>query len=123
MIEIHNLKELNKLGKNLKYNDHIYFEIYNKIIKYKVIYHPLVNLNGFNDEIFNVLEIRNKSKFAKKSYGYNSKNSKIYYHQWPKSKASDYPALTRLVKELYKLLENKKAEYKPIYSRFEILDL
>ena len=37
MAEIHNLKELNELGRKLKCDDSIYFTTQDKVIKYKVI--------------------------------------------------------------------------------------
>ena len=70
-----------------------------------------------NDEIFNILNI-DKNELTEKAYNYETNVSEF----WPTSKNNDYQALTRLVKELYKIIEEKERVYTK-YNRFEIMDI
>lgn len=101
-------RNLQELGSNvLKKEDIIYFTI----IKYRVCDNFLMYEGGVtgkdNDEIFNYLSL-DKYDFCTKHYGYKT-NSGI----WPASKEDDYPALTRVVKALFEIIEkDSKSEFK-----------
>ncbi len=119
-MNINNLKELEQ-KRTLEIGDKVYFTIRGEIVKCTV-YRQYLNVEaGCNDKIFDILNI-NKEELAEKAYGYPLPIKDGY---WPFSNKDDYPALTRLVKELYKIIEEKYPTevYTPIYSRFEILDL
>ena len=114
MVVITCLKELEKRG-TLQLEDIVEFTIKKEILKHDV--RPwFLNLKDItNNEIFKVLNI-DKYKLAKKAYGYRACGDGA----WPESKTDDFPALTRLVKELYLIIE------KPIYTkftRFEIMEI
>ncbi len=125
MAEIHNLKELNKLGRNLKYEDCIYFTTKDDIIKYKVFHcHLYVSTPTtlWNNFIFEYLGLNEKEKYelAEKYYGYKAAQG-----LWPLYKENDFQAAERLIREIYKKLEGS-SNLDPsqfIQSRFEILDL
>lgn len=124
MAEIHNLKELNALGKDLRDDDSIYFTTPENEFKYKVyssclfIVADLPNTILLNDVIFKDLNLNKdeKYKLAEKCYGY-----KTNIGNWPSYVDNDYPAAERLIREIYKMLD--EINIKPITSRFEILDL
>ena len=125
---IHNLKELNKLGRDLEYEDRIYFSTKEEIIKYRVrpCHLECIQYNYNNNKIFKILGMDSKEKYklASKYYGYEITESG--YEWWPECKSHDFKATKRLIRELYKLLEEKEIIYDPedrIKSRFEILDL
>ncbi len=104
------LKE-SKERRILQLDDIVEFTVKEQIIKYKVWQKFLNRLNKDNNEIFEILEI------DKYKYKTNSGN-------WPDSKKNDFPALTRLVKELYLIIE----EQHPIkvytkFTRFEIMEI
>ena len=88
-------------------------------VVYEVKNSFLCTYNNFNSLIFTVLDI-DKYELTEKAYGYN-----LEIGSWPVSEQDDYPALTRLVKELYTIIE--KIEEKEIkytkYNRFEIMDI
>jgi len=118
------LKELNE-RKCLEHKDVVIFNVKEQRIKYKVNGFFLNNLNSqkfYNDEIFTVLKV-NKGELSEKAYEYDElikfKDEEGY---WPESKDYDFPALTRLVKELYKIIEDRKPKYTK-YNRFEIMDI
>ena len=103
------LKELNEKG-CLENKDEVIFNVEEQRIKYKVNGFFLINLNSqefYNDEIFEILKI-NKAQISEKAYEYDElikfKDEEGY---WPESKDYDFPALTRLVKELYKIIEDR----------------
>ncbi len=138
MAVIHNLKELNELGRDLKILDSIYFTNRDEVIKYKVMgkYLSLPKWekglpNGYifqclcmaNPEVFGM---SNKEAFelAEQSYGYPPYNTCA--DNWPAFKLDDFPALERLIREIYKMLGDNSLEINKeefIFSRFEILDL
>ena len=109
------LKELNEKG-CLEYKDEVIFTVNEETIEYTVTNCYLHNYPNHNYRIFRILEL-DKSKLAEKIYGYRIKTG-----YWPPSKTGDYPALTRLVKELYKTIEEKEIKYTK-YNRFEIMDI
>jgi len=124
--EITCLKELTK-RKCLEYGDIIKFIINEEIIEYRVRSNWLGKVrykkDKHNDEIFRILDI-DKFKMAEKEYGYkspniNSLNADI---NWPETVREDYPALTRLVRELCIIIEERKPKYTK-YNRFEIMDI
>ncbi len=117
MSKITCLKELNK-RKCLELDDIVKFTINEKIIEYTVQIDYLLNnnINYDNDEVFKVLDL-DKNKIAEKMYGYNRTIG-----NWPVTNLDDYPALTRLVKELYFIIEEKDKIYTK-YNRFEIMDI
>jgi len=123
------LKELEKII-CLKDKDIVEFTINSKVIKYQVLSFHLQNLKdqldpSYNDEIFKILEL-NKFKIAEKAYGYKAVNlyrdSKFPNTYWPEIEYKDFPALTKLVKELYIIIEERKPKYTK-YNRFEIMDI
>ena len=124
MSTITNLKELEEKG-TLEWADKIIFTVNEQIIEYKVYSFNLQKdrlSNGEidNDRIFKILNLDRK-EISEKTYGYESKdNSNNGW--WPESNNDDYFALTRLVKELYKIIEERKPVYTK-YNRFEIMDI
>lgn len=84
-------------GKTLEYDDVVYL----KDIEYQVQSRFLSERIGDNDKIFRILSIPFKEEFATKAYGYACSGG-----NWPECKRSDYEALTRLVIELYKIIES-----------------
>ncbi len=117
MSTITNLKELNK-RKCLKYEDKVIFTVKEQKITYEVKETFLSNKNNSNNKIFMILNI-DKSIIAEKTYGYETRSMTS---DWPTSITSDFPALTRLVRELYIIIEEKEPKYTP-YNRFEIMDI
>ncbi len=116
------LKELNK-RKCIKLGDIVIFTVNEKVITHKVYTNYLRLLDKkkdfsepINTKIFRVLNI-NKNELAEKAYKYKASNN-----CWPSSKNNDYPALTKLVRELYTIIEEKEPKYTP-YNRFEIMDI
>ncbi len=115
------LKELEERGE-LKTRDIVEFIVEKQVIKYFVCLSCLSNRDNLSySYIFDILKI-DKNKLARKAYRYNNyighslKNS-----CWPVSKMDDYPALTRLVKELYLIIEREPVYTK--FTRFEIMDI
>lgn len=86
-------------GETLCLNDIVIFGN----IEYKVLKKFLIECdNSDNDRIFRILSIPSKENFAQKAYGYEPSVG-----AWPECKPCDYAALTRLVIELYKVIEEK----------------
>jgi len=116
------LKELNE-RKYLEIDDIVKFTINEQIITYivKNVYLFISSNGKNNDEVFRILDI-DKDKLAEKMYGY--KEFKIYsrLNYWPEIREDDFPALTRLVRELYTIIEEKDKVYTK-YNRFEIMDI
>ena len=116
------LKELNE-RKYLEIDDIVKFTINEQIITYIVrnVYLFISSNGENNDEVFRILDI-DKDKLAEKMYGY--KDFKIYprHNYWPEIREDDFPALTRLVRELYTIIEEKEIKYTK-YNRFEIMDI
>ncbi len=119
------LKELNEKD-HLEFDDIVIFTVNEQIIEYRVTKKfNKDNLflfigNKHNDEIFKILDI-NKNKIAEKIYEYkpiNSENNNF----WPETKEDDYNSLTKLVKELYEIIEERKPKYTK-YNKFEIMDI
>ncbi len=114
------LKELEKL----EFGDIVEFTIKKEILKYEVKswFLNIIRDNDFdykmNEEIFRILGI-NKNKIAEKIYRYPLNGNG---GDWPNSKANDYSALTRLVKELYLIIEEREPKYTK-FTRFEIMDI
>ena len=96
---------LEELGNNtLRLGDIIYFYIDGKQLKYSVQSDHLCNVFRCNNaEIFSILGIINRSDFCNSHYGYYD-----YGGDWPSCKLGDFAALTRVVKALYREIENKK---------------
>ncbi len=110
------LKELEEKGE-LTEIDIVKFTVKKQIIKYSVCYTCLSLINsGYNDKIFEILKI-NKYKLTEKTYGYKANSG-----MWPSSEYRDYPALTRLVKELYSIIEEPVKGYTK-FTRFEIMEI
>ncbi len=130
MAEIHNLKELNELGRDLRLDDRIYFTTKNIIIKYTLYYNHLFvanYLNLENDFIFDYLNLNTQKTYelVKKCYGYESCSG-----LWPRYKENDFQAAERLIREIYKRLSDNSVDSsikinneELITNRFEILDL
>ena len=100
------LKELNK-RKCLEFDDTVVFTTNEEKISYKVGDNYLrkdpIKLSN-NEEIFIILKLK-KYKIATKAYGYKVISADS---DWPTSEHDDYPALTRLVRELYTIIEKKR---------------
>ena len=90
-------------GKTLKYDDIVIL----KDIKYKVNPRFLSEGHRDNSKIFKILSISSKEDFASNAYGYKS-----FGGAWPACEINDYEALTKLVIELYKIIEGKEQWYK-----------
>ena len=126
MTEINNLKELEERG-CLEIGDIVNFTVNKEIIGYKVKKRLLgktylcdyITVDN-NCIIFEVLEL-DKYEIAEKIYEYKIVST-CFSRAWPETKEKDYPALTRLVKELYKIIEEKDKVYTK-YNRFEIMDI
>ncbi len=127
MTEINNLKELEEYGE-LKIFDKVSFHINKDIIKYEVktligsAY--LCNNHGMGSSnciIFDVLDI-DKYETAERIYRYKALNASDINKVWPEARDGDFPALTKLVKELYLIIEEKEVKYTK-YNRFEIMDI
>ena len=127
MAEIHNLKELNELGRDLKHGDYIHFPTKDKVIKYRIMKRYLYTIYNINSYIFNYLglNVKEKYKLAEKCYGYEPTEMQISGN-WPCSKHSDFFALEGLIREIYKMLGDSSTKINPkdfILNIFEILDL
>ena len=126
--EIHNLKELNSLNRDLQCNDFVSFTTKKEIIKYKVNFSYLLNVNfaSTNSIIFNILGMSREEKhsLAEKCYGYKYWGDDLNC-KWPEYKRDDYKALEKLIREIYRRLDDNiiGLEHDSITSRFEILDL
>ena len=121
-MKITNLKGLEN-RKELQPNDNVEFTVKGETIKYIVQLDFLFNrgyeygtINDVNDRIFKILDI-NKNKIAEKTYGYTKGHG-----VWPVSEGKDFSALTRLVKELYLIIEKKEIVFTK-FTRFEIMDI
>ena len=117
---IGSLKELEKYGQ-LELGDTVYFIVGEESVEYTVDSQFLRNANTryADSRVFILLEI-DKYELAEKTYGYTLINNTGF---WPYSKLDDYPALTRLVKEIYKIVEGPEEDYTPILARWELLDI
>lgn len=75
---------------------------------------------GNNAKLFIELDI-NKIEFCEKSYGYVTERE----GQWPYAKEHDYKAITRVVRDLYMLIEgvSEKVEEIEEVDRFSLMDL
>ncbi len=113
------LKQLEE-RRTLGYMDRVYFTVGKETIEYEVDGMFLHNLESSakNDKVFRLLEI-DKYELSEKTYGYKVKREDPDIF-WPESLNDDYPALTRLVKELYLIIEE---EVIPVKNRWELLDL
>lgn len=72
---------------------------------------------GDNAKLFRVLDI-NEIGFCEKSYGYSPERQ----GQWPYAKEHDYKAITRVVKDLYILIEGVPEKIEEV-DRFSLMDL
>lgn len=70
-----------------------------------------------NDIIFRKLDL-DKRDFCARAYGYTS----TIGERWPSAKHNDLEALTRVVRALYKVLENKESEDEEETDRFYLID-
>ena len=118
-MKITNLKELNK-RKVLKSNDVVEFHLKDYMFKYRLGNNCLYIKSYSNDYIFEKLGL-DKRKLAEECYGYKP----LRDGAWPIAIHSDYTALTRLVKKLYEIIEEKYPVevFEKIESRFDILDI
>ena len=112
------LKELEE-KRILELDDIVEFTIKGQKIEYKVWAKFLKTKGDNNNKIFRILEISDidKYKLAEKIYGYKPTKD-----QWPESENNDFPALTRLVKELYLIIKKREPVYTK-FTRFEIMDI
>jgi len=121
---IHNLKELNNLGRDLKYGDDIWFEIGSRWIKYTVLDSDEDEFLSSNDKIFNIftLAIKEKYKLAEEHCKYKKmKEIPISTYQ-----NKNYKKLKNLIIKIYELSGEKNIKEEtldPILNRFEILDI
>lgn len=71
-------------------------------IKYQVRSCYMWNMqDSYNDRIFNKLGIENPKDFCKAYYGYPPNSG-----TWPEFRENDFSAATRVVKALFKVIEN-----------------
>ncbi len=125
MAKITCLRELEE-REELQLDDIVIFIVGSKKIQYSVDTFFLTNLSKTspsilnNDEIFKILKI-NKNKMAEKIYGHN-RNKEQSIGLWPNSNHHDFSALTRLVAELYKIIEERKPVFTK-FTRFEIMEI
>jgi hypothetical protein len=93
-------KDFNSLkGKTLQYGDSVVF--FSNIV-YSVRTYYLTLVGGFNNsKIFKKLGI-DEYKLATECYGYIPNSG-----EWPECRGEDYPALTRLVLGLFKIIEGR----------------
>ncbi len=123
MNNITNLKELEEKG-ILELKDNVIFIIKEKKIKYGVEGNYLYSYSGiYNDKVFRILKI-DKLKIAEKTYGYKPLNiDKLFCNiNWPETELNDFPALTRLAAEVYRIIEERKIKYTK-FTRFEIMEI
>ncbi len=113
------LKELNKRG-CLENYDTVIFIVDKQIIEYKVMSNYL-HCRIHNNMIFHVLKV-NKDQLLERTYGYEPIHFKNALYCWAESKENDYLALTRSIRELYKIIEERNKIYTK-YNRFEIMDI
>jgi len=125
MAEIHNLKELNELGRDLKLDDNIHFKAENIKLTYTIseTFVGIFQANRYNSTIFKYLGLNTTERYelANKCYGYSSRSG-----GWPTFTRYDYKAAERLIREIYKLLKDDSEVIDPkdrIMSRFDILDI
>ncbi len=121
------LKELEEKGV-LESEDIVIFTINKKIIEeYKVCINHLwgkyQKKNGCcsNNRIFKFLKI-NKIKITEKAYGYNITRHSDSNKYFPEYRDDDFPAITRLVAELYRIIEEQKTVFTK-FTRFEIMEI
>ncbi len=72
-------------------------------ITYQVTTNYLNNPSDRNDKIFDILNIKDKYTFCSYHYGYQ-----VSIGSWPEYKNDDFSAVTRLVKALFKIIEDKE---------------
>lgn len=104
------------LYKPLSEGDQVIFDIGDEQFIYDVQATCLICNRHFNNIIFERLGMNTAEKyaFASKQYGYI-----VNLGVWPASHDYDYEGLTRLVKALYELIDNKKTKkspFKPLFS-------
>lgn len=98
MVEYRKYSDL--VGATLKYDDTVFLGDHT----YKVRHFFLSNCSGPNYQIFQDLHIDNATEFCSKAYGYHAKEC----CSWPECLIDDYPALTRCVLAIYKIIEGIK---------------
>ena len=125
MSTITNLKELEE-REILQQNDKVIFTVKKQKIEHEVFPFFLYNLGSEpelikNDIIFKILEI-DKMKLAKETYKYPINENLKEDGFWPEVENDNYSALTKLVKELYIIIEKKETIYTK-FTRFEIMEI
>ncbi len=101
----------------LQRSDIVKFTIKEKPILKYCVWPKFLNTTTKNDIIFEFLKI-DKLTTAEKAYGYKP----IRNSQWPESENNDFPALTRLVKKIYEIIEEKEIIFTK-FTRFEIMEI
>ena len=95
-------------GKELSNSNTVIFNVNNNEYRYYVTHAYLLNLDGYNDEIFRELQI-NKWKFCRRIYGYIPTNfnqsDRSTNKSFPECRYNDYTALTKITVELFRLCE------------------
>lgn len=91
---------LQSLGTNtLQYKDVVEIAGIRYNVERKYLSYP----RGQNDQVFIGLGILNKEKYCEEAYDYPPEGG-----AWPEYKYGDYDAATRVVKALFKIIEDKK---------------
>lgn len=106
-------------GKRLSYGDILVFSKEGEFenVGYTVGFRYLNSNTGTNDQIFDLLQVKDPKKFAEDCYGYES-NAGVF----PECKYRDYEALTRIAIALFKLCEEEQdtsesaKESSPLYK-------
>jgi len=124
MSTITSLKELEE-KKILEYGDIVEFTVKKEIIKYKVCCNHLWDKDWDkhknNNRIFEILKI-NKKKIIEEAYKYKPIKYSEHNRYFSEYKIDDYPAITKLIKELYTIIKEKEIKYNK-FTRFEIMEI
>ena len=118
------LRELEERGE-LEELDIVEFIVKEEVIKYIVCFNHLwdkKHRESFtNNKIFKILEI-DKKEITEKTYGYEPIKHNNNDRYFPEYRDNDFSAITRLVAELYKIIEKKEIIYTK-FTRFEIMEI
>jgi len=120
---IRNLEDLNDVGR-LEKGDRVTFELKelaHEDLEFRVgiCFLTYVGYQKDANNIFDILKIEDKYRFAEKAYGYKVERVGI----WPASNDRDFFAQTRLVRRIFEEIRDFKKKPENKISRFELLDI